>query len=324
MLALADTEDRKHPELRLEEMPDPVPGPGEVLLRVHATALNHADLSQVRGGYPPPPGESTIPGLEAAGIVEAVGESVDGWHIGDRAMALLAGGGHVERVAAPIGQLLPIPEPLSFVDAAAIPEVGVTAWTNLVHEGGLQRGEVVLITAAASGVGSFAVQLARELGARVIVAGRSLERLQLLLTLGAEVALPLGEELPARVRELTSGAGADLVLDLVGGEAVVQHLDSLRERGRLVLVGLLGGGKATVPLHVLMRRRLRLIGSVLRARSRAEKAALVAAFGDFALPRLADGRLRPTVDRVLPFAAIAEAYATLERGGVLGKIVLTV
>ncbi len=322
MLALAYTQDRHHPQLRLEEVSDPVAGAGEVLLRVRATALNHADLSQVRGGYPPPPGESTIPGLEAAGVVESVGESVEGWRVGDRAMALLAGGGHAEKVAAPVGQLLPIPPSLSFVDAAAIPEAGVTAWANLVHEGGLQRGEVVLITAAASGVGSFAVQLARELGARVLVAGRSPERLQMLLPMGAEAALPLGEDLPARIRELTGGEGVHLVLDLVGGEAIVQHLDCLRVYGRLVLVGLLGGGKATVPLFVLMRRRLRLIGSVLRARSRSEKAALVGAFGEFAAPRLADGRLRPIVDRVLPFAQIAEAYATLERGGVLGKIVL--
>src|SRR6185503_10222014 len=167
MLALAYTENRHHPALRLEEVADPVPGPGEVLLRVRATALNHADLHQVRGGYPPPAGESTIPGLEAAGVVESVGEGVESWRAGDRAMGLLAGGGHAERVAVPVGQLLPIPPSLSFVEAAAIPEVGVTAWTNLVHEGGLQRGEVVLVTAAASGVGSFAVQLARELGARV-------------------------------------------------------------------------------------------------------------------------------------------------------------
>jgi putative PIG3 family NAD(P)H quinone oxidoreductase len=322
MLALAFTQDRHHPALRLEEMPDPVPGPGEVLLRVHATALNHADLHQVRGGYPPPPGESTIPGLEAAGVVERVGDGVEGWRAGDRAMALLAGGGHAEKVAAPVGQLLPIPEPLSFVDAGAIPEVGVTAWTNLVHEGRLQSGETVLITAAASGVGSFAVQLARELGARVIVAGRSPERLQTLLPLGAEAALALGPDLPARLRELTGGEGVHLVIDLVGGEAIVSHLDCLREQGRLVLVGLLGGGQATVPLFSLMRRRLRLVGSVLRARSRQEKASLVAAFGDFALPRLADGRLRPIVDRVLPLAEIVAAYQMLERGGVLGKIVL--
>jgi putative PIG3 family NAD(P)H quinone oxidoreductase len=324
MLALAFKQDRQRPELRLDEVSDPVPGPPEVLLRVHATALNHADLQQVRGLYPPPPGESAIPGLEAAGVVEALGEGVEGWRVGDRAMALLAGGGHAEKVAAPVGQLLPIPASLSFEEAAAIPEVGLTAWTNLVHEGGLQRGETVLITAAASGVGSFAVQLARELGARVLVAGRSMERLQALLPLGAEAAFELGDDLSARVREATGSEGVHLVIDLVGGEAIVQHLDCLRERGRLVLVGLLGGGRATVPLFALMRRRLRLIGSVLRARSREEKAALVAAFGDFALPRLADGRLRPVVDRVLPFAQIAEAYAAIERGGLLGKVVVTV
>ncbi len=323
MLALAYAPDPHRPALRLEEVPEPLPKPGEVLLSVRATALNRADLQQVRGLYPPPPGESTIPGLEADGVIESVGEGVDGWRVGDRAMALLAGGGHAEKVAAPVGQLLPIPEPLSFAEAAAIPEVGVTAWTNLVHEGQLQSGETVLITAAASGVGSFGVQLARELGARVLVAGRSPERLAPLLDLGAAAAFPLGADLPVRVREATAGEGAHLVVDLVGGEAIVQHLDCLRDRGRLVLVGLLGGGKATLPLFTVMRRRLRVIGSVLRARSRAEKADLVFAFGDFALPRLADGRLRPIVDRVLPFAQIADAYEQLEHGGVLGKIVLT-
>ncbi len=323
MLALAYAPDPHRPALRLEEVPDPLPRHGEVLLAVRATALNRADLQQVRGLYPPPPGESTIPGLEAAGVIEAVGEGVGDWSVGDRAMALLAGGGHAEKVVAPVGQLLPIAQPLSFIDAATIPEVGLTAWTNLVHEGQLQSGETVLITAAASGVGSFAVQLARELGARVLVAGRSPERLAPLLDLGAAAAFSLGDDLPARVREATGGEGAHLVVDLVGGEAIVQHLDCLRDRGRLVLVGLLGRGKATLPLFTLMRRRLRLIGSVLRARSRAEKAALVAAFGDYALARLADGRLRPIVDRVLPFAQIAEAYEQLEHGGVLGKIVLT-
>src|SRR6185503_12151034 len=216
MLALAYTPDAHRPQLRLEDVPDPTPGRGEVLLAVRATALNHADLHQVRGGYPPPPGESTIPGLEAAGVVEAVGEGVDGWRTGDRAMALLAGGGHAEKVVAPAGQLLPVPERLSFVDAAAVPEVGITAWTNLVHEGRLQAGETVLITAAASGVGSFAVQLARELGARVLVAGRSPERLAPLLDLGAAAAFALGADLPARVREATGGEGAHLVVDLVG------------------------------------------------------------------------------------------------------------
>ncbi|HEV8631838.1 MAG TPA: NAD(P)H-quinone oxidoreductase [Thermoanaerobaculia bacterium] len=322
MLALDFTPHPQHPELRLVEVPDPVPGPGEVLLRVCATALNRADLLQVRGLYPPPAGESAIPGLEASGVVTALGEGIAGWRPGDRAMALLAGGGHAEQVVAPVGQLMPLPEPLTFVAGAAIPEVGLTAWTNLVHEGALQVGEAVLITAAASGVGSFAVQLARELGGRPLVAGRDPRRLSSLRPLGAEAFLSLGPELPAQARAATGGAGVDLVLDLVGGEGLVHHLDALRDGGRLVQVGLLGGARATLDLSRFMRRRLRLIGSVLRARSRAEKAALVAAFTAFALPRLANGRLRPVVDRVLPFARIADAYAELEAGGVLGKIVL--
>jgi putative PIG3 family NAD(P)H quinone oxidoreductase len=322
MRALTFVADPHRPLLRVEERPEPVPGPGEVLLRVHATALNRPDLQQVRGLYPPPAGESEIPGLEAAGVVAGLGPGAEGWHQGDRAMALLAGGGQAELAVAPVGQLMAIPERLSFEQAAAIPEAGLTAWTNLVHEGRLEAGESVLITAAASGVGTFAVQLARELGARVLVAGRSPARLQPLLELGAAAALPLGADLPAGVRAATGGRGVDLVLDFVGGEAIVLHLDCLRDGGRLLLVGLLGGGKASVPLWAVMRRRLRLIGSVLRPRSRDEKATLVAGFREFALPRLADGRLRPVVDRVLPFARIAEAYEQLERGGVLGKVVL--
>jgi NADPH:quinone reductase-like Zn-dependent oxidoreductase len=237
-------------------------------------------------------------------------------------MALLAGGGHAERVAVPAGQLLPIPDRLSWVEGAAIPEVGVTAWTNLVHEGRVAAGETVLVAGAASGVGTFVVQLARELGARVLVAGRSRARLAALLPLGAEAALSLGEELPREVAEVTGGAGVDLVLDMVGGEGIVHRLAALRTGGRLVLLGLLGGGSATLDLGLLLRRRWRIVGSVLRTRPRAEKAALVEAFGAFALPRLAEGRLRPVIDRVVPFAEIARAYAELERGGVLGKVVL--
>lgn len=274
---------------RLGEVPPPTPGRGEVLVRVRASALNRADLLQVRGLYPPPPGESEVPGLECSGVIEEVADGVDGWRSGDRVMALLAGGGHGEWAAVPVGQLMPIPSGLDFTAAAALPEVALTAWTNLVHEGGLGAGDPgeggsVLITAAASGVGTFAVQLARELGARVLVAGRTLERLEPLRELGADACLELGDGLAEAVRAATGGQGVDLVMDLAGGAGVNASLRALRNGGRLVLVGLL----ATA----------------------------------FARQRLDDGRLRPIVDRVFPFAEVTAAYRQMERGGNWGKLVL--
>ncbi len=308
---------------RLGELPDPEPGPGEALLHVRATALNRADLLQLRGLYPPPPGESEVPGLECAGEVAALGPGTSGYRIGERVMALLAGGGQAEKVTVPVGQLMPIPAGMSFERAAALPEVALTSWTNLVAEGGLESGASVLITAAASGVGTFAVQLASQLGARVLVAGRSLERLERLRPLGADVCILLDGTLPAAVREATGGRGADLVMELAGGPGLARRLAALRPRGRLVLVGVLAGTKSEIDLFDLLRHRLQLVGSVLRARPREEKARLVADFRSFAGQRLADGRLRPVVHSVRPFAEIADAYAEMERGGVFGKLVLT-
>jgi putative PIG3 family NAD(P)H quinone oxidoreductase len=322
VLAVLPEVDPADPRPRLGELPDPVAGPGEVLVRVRASALNRADLLQLRGLYPPPPGESPVPGLECAGEIVALGDGVDGWQVGDGVMALLAGGGHAELVAVPAGQLMPRPAPLSFTAAAALPEAALTAWTNLRVEGGLRAGETVLITAAASGVGTFAVQLAREFGAHVLVAGRDLTRLEPLRELGAEGACLLGETLPEAVRALNRGRGVELVMDLVGGPGLRHLLGALAPRGRLVLVGLMGGARAELELDAVLRRRLRIVGSVLRPRSRAEKAELVAGFRAFADERLADGRLRPVVDRVLPFAAVADAYAALAAGGVTGKVVL--
>ncbi|MCP3957903.1 MAG: NAD(P)H-quinone oxidoreductase [bacterium] len=308
----------------LGEMPDPRPGKGEALLRVRASALNRADLLQIRGLYPPPPGESEVPGLECAGEVTELGPEVSGWKVGDRAMALLAGGGQAEKVAVPTGQLMQIPDGLGYEDAAALPEVALTSWTNLIAEGRLERGQSVLITAAASGVGTFAVQLARELGARVLVAGRDMLRLERLRELGAEACIPLDESLPAAVRAITDGPGVDLVIDLAGGAELSHRLKALRNRGRLVLVGLLAGAAAQIDLGDVLRRRLRLTGSVLRARSREEKARLVADFSAFAAERLVDGRLRPIIHQVIPLTRVAEAYALMERGGVFGKLVLSV
>lgn len=308
-------------------MPDPKPGPGEVLVAVRAAGLNRADLLQLRGLYPPPPGESDVPGLECSGVVEELGEGVDGVAPGDRVMALLAGGGMAERVAVPVGQILPLPDGLSFEEGAALPEAGLTAWTNLVAEGELARGETVLVTGANGGVGSLAVQLAAELGGRVVAAGRSRERLEPLRDLGAEHLVIDAPGLAQAVRDATGGpkggGGADLVFDLVGGELLGEHLAALRNRGRLVLVGLMAGRTAELDLGEVMRRWLTLRGSVLRSRPREEKARLVAGFDEFAGPRLADGRLRPMLHRAFPFREIAEAYRTVLAGGYVGKVVVT-
>jgi len=313
------------PVPQLGEIPDPRPGRGEVLVRIRATAMNRADLLQIRGLYPSPPGESEVPGLECAGEIEELGEEVNGWQPGDRVMALLGGGGHAEKAVAPVGQLMRIPAGLSFEEAAALPEVAITSWTNLAYEGRLREGQSVLITAAASGVGIFAVQLARELGAaQVLVAGRSLDRLEKLRELGADTCLELDGWFPKAVRDATAGNGVDLIVDLAGGSEVGTHLKALKVGGRLVLVGILAGARAEIDLADLLRRRLQIVGSVLRARTRAEKARLVADFLAFASPRLEDGRLRPIVHKIYPLREIAEAYAQMEEGGVFGKLVLSV
>lgn len=321
MRAVLPPEDPRVPVPRVGDLPDPVPGPGEVLVAVEAAGINHAELLQIRGQYPPLPGESEVPGLECSGTV--IGREMPGlWQPGARVMALLGGGGHATRVAIPSGQLMPLPDNLSFEEGGAIPEAGLTAWTNLVAEGNLQAGETVLITGATGGMGSFAVQLARELGARVLAAGRDPGRLQQLRELGVEEICVAGSDLAQQVREATGGRGVDLVFDLVGGASINAHLGALRDGGRLVLVGLLGGRKVEVDLGAVLSRRLRIVGSVLRPRPRAEKAQLVEAFAAFALPRLRDRRLRPVVERVIPFERAAEAYKALELGGAFGKIVL--
>jgi putative PIG3 family NAD(P)H quinone oxidoreductase len=321
---------RSHPSVSksdpvvLGDLPDPRPAAGEALIDVAATALNHADLLQMRGAYPVPPGESEVPGLECAGTVAEVGEGVTEWVEGDRVMALLAGGGHATKVAAPAGQVMPLPESWSFEEGAALPEAALTAWTNLVAEGELEAGRTVLITGANGAMGSMMVQVAHHLGARVLAAGRDEERLRPLLDLGAEVLVLLGDDLPEAVREHTDGDGADLVVELVGGEHLSRSLGALKKQGRLVLVGLLAGVQAEIDLGDVLRRRLHLVGSVLRARSRDEKARLVSGFRD----RLGDvveaGKIDPRVGPVFPLEDIADAYRALKDGGQDGKVVVRV
>lgn len=323
MHAVLPVDEARSPRPVVGELADPVPGEGELLLAVRAAGLNHADLLQLRGLYPPPPGESEVPGLECAGVVESLGPGTAGFEPGDRIMALLAGGAHATKAVVPAGQVLPLPEGWSFEQGAAVPEAAITAWTNLVKEGRLETGESVLVTGATGGMGTMMVQLAHRLGARVLAAGRDLGRLRPLTGLGADALCVLDDDLPERVREALDGAGVDLVIDLVGGEHFPRCLKSLAPRGRLVLVGVLAGSRAEVDLADVLRRRLRIRGSVLRARSREEKAELVSAFADFALPLLAAGRIRPQVDRTFPFDRIGDAYEALRRGGVAGKVVVT-
>ncbi len=314
------------PLVTVIDRPDPIAGEGEILVEIAATALNHADLHQLQGNYPPPPGESEIPGLECSGTIAALGPGVDpaSFPVGSRGMALLAGGGHAQRVAVPVGQWMPIPASLSFVEAAALPEAALTAWTNLVAEGEVQAGESVLISGAAGGMGSFAVQIARELGARVFATGRDPERLARVAELGVEVVLE--HEQSEQIRALTDGRGVDLVLDFVGGRGFAERVGLLRRQGRAILIGTSAGRESTLDLGVILGRRLRIVGSTLRPRSRAEKAQRVRDFWSFAAARVEDGRLRAIVDRTLPFEAIAEGYRALadfRAARPFGKIVVT-
>jgi putative PIG3 family NAD(P)H quinone oxidoreductase len=302
------------------------PGPGQVLLRVAATAVNRADLQQRSGNYPPPPGESEILGLEAAGVIEAVGEGVEGWSRGDRAMTLLGGGGYAELALAPAGTLMPIPAGLDLTTAAALPEVFLTAYLNVFREAGLREGETLLVHGGASGVGTAAIQLAKALrSATVFVTVGSEDKAAACRELGAdEAVLYRREDFAERVRELTGGKGADVILDHIGAKYLEPNLACLAPYGRLVIIGLLGGAKAELNIGRLMVKRQRVIGSVLRARPVAEKAALTAAFREEVLPLFESGRLRPVIHAILPLAEARAGHEMMGANANTGKIVLQV
>jgi putative PIG3 family NAD(P)H quinone oxidoreductase len=311
--------------MRVADVPDPVPAPGEVLLRVHATAVNRADVLQRRGFYPPPPGASSILGLEASGEVEQLGAGVSGWHEGDLACALLAGGGYAEKVAVPAGQLMPTPRALDPVRAGAVPEVFITVHDNLVTRGRLGRGDTVLIHGGTGGVGTAAIQVARRLGARVLTTGGSAEGLQRCRELGAhEVINHREEDFVARVAALTDSHGVEVILDIIGAAYLERNLEALAIDGRLVIIGLQGGVRAEVGLNTMLSRRLTLIATTLRQRPTEQKAQIVRRFVEEALPGFEDGSLRPVIDRVLPLDQVVDAHRLMERGGHVGKIVLQV
>lgn len=310
--------------LRWVSRPRPQPGPGEVLLRVRAFGINRPDVLQRKGLYPPPPGASDIPGLEVCGDV--VGGNVAGTalQVGQRVCALLTGGGYAEYCVAPAGQCLPAPASLSDAEAAALPETFFTVWHNVFERGGLKPGELILVQGGSSGIGTVAIQLARAFGSRVWATAGSDLKCQACLTLGAERAINYRtQDFGDQVRELTSGRGVDMILDMVAGDYVAREIKCLAEDGRLIIIAVQGGATVSFDAALLMRRRLTISGSTLRARSVEFKTRLAKALFDEVWPLLETGKVRPQIHAVLPAAQIAQAHAMMESGGHIGKIVLT-
>lgn len=325
MRAVIVTEPGGPEVLRLAEAPDPVPGPGEVLIAVRATAVNRADLMQRRGLYPPPPGASEVLGLEAVGEVVAVPTTTDTpLGVGDRVMCLVGGGGYAELAAVPASNCILVPDGMPWADAAAIPEVFITAFQGLVRLGGLQAGDVALVHSIASGVGTAAAQICRALDARCIGTSRDPLRAQAAAPWGAE-ALAVGDDgFAPQVLQMTEGHGADVVLDLVGAKYLHDNVACLARGGRIVLTGLVGGRKAELDMGALLARQGTIVGSTLRGRTADEKAVIMSEFADWAMPLFADGALAPVIDRVLPIEEVAEAHRHVEADSAVGKVVLLV
>jgi putative PIG3 family NAD(P)H quinone oxidoreductase len=305
--------------LRWAEVPDPVAGPGEVLLDIVAAGINRADISQRQGSYPPPPGAPEYPGLEASGRIAALGEGVTGWRVGDEVCALLAGGGYAERVAAPVGQLLPIPKGVSLVEAAGLPEVVCTVWSNVFMLADLQEGESFLVHGGASGIGTIAIQLAKARGARVLCTAGSEEKLQRCRELGADIAINYRTE--DFVKE---AAPVDVILDNIGAEYLTRNVETLGTDGRLMIIGFQSGAVAEFNLGKLMRRRASVRSTGLRARPREEKAEIVASVREHVWPLVESGAVRPVIDRTVPMWDAAAGHRILEESTHVGKVLLTV
>ncbi|GAA3848124.1 NAD(P)H-quinone oxidoreductase [Streptomyces sedi] len=303
------------------EVPDPTPGPGEVLLEVASSGVNRADVLQRQGFYDPPPGASPYPGLECAGRVAALGPGVSGWRIGDEACALLSGGGYAELVNVPAGQLLPVPEGVGLLAAGGLPEVACTVWSNVFGVAGLRPGETLLVHGGASGIGTFAIQLAKAFGARVAVTAGSAEKLERCRELGADLLINYRDD--DFVEELRRVGGADVILDIVGARYLARNVEALATGGRLAVIGLQGGARGELPLGRLLARRGSVSATSLRARPPEEKAAIVGEVADRVWPLVAEGRLRPVIDRLLPLPEASLAHEVLEAGGHVGKILLT-
>jgi putative PIG3 family NAD(P)H quinone oxidoreductase len=309
--------------LNLEEVPDPAPAAGEVVVAIAAAGVNRADLMQRQGFYPPPPGAPPYPGLECAGQITAVGDGVTDLRPGDEVCALLAGGGYAEQVAVPAVQVLPVPAGLTLAEAAALPEVACTVYANVFMTAGLKPGETLLVHGGASGIGTMAIQLARALGARVACTAGSDAKLRRCRQLGAELAIDYtSEDFVAAVRDFTGGSGADVILDIMGGAYLQRNVAALAIGGRLVVIGLQGGATAELDLGTMLRRRLTVHAASLRARPVAEKAVVVAGVRDVVWPLILSGQVKPVIDTVVPLAEAARAHELMEAGQHIGKILL--
>lgn len=313
--------------LAIADLPLPKPGPGEVLIRVAAAGINHADLMQREGNYPPPAGVSPILGMEAAGTIVATGAEAPArrWRAGDSVCALIAGGGYAEYCTAPAGQCLPIPEGLSPVEAASLPEAAITVWANLFEPRRVHAGDLVLIQGGSSGVGAMAIQIARQFGgARVAATAGSGDKCLFAQSMGAEIAVNYHGDWQAEIASWSAPHGIDAILDMVGGEYVQKHLALLAPQGRLVHIAFSGGRQATIDLSLVMRKRLSITGSTLRSRPLGEKAALAAAVEQNLWPLFSQKRLRPAVFQTFPLAQAADAHRLLESSRHMGKLILRI
>lgn len=305
--------------------PIPSPGPGEVLIATRFAGINRPDLLQRKGGYPPPPGASDLPGLEVAGVIAALGSDVKKWRLGDQVCALVPGGGYAQFTLADADHCLPVPQGLSLLEASSLPETTFTVWANVVESGRLQRGETILVHGGSGGIGSTAIQLAKQLGATVIATAGSSEKVRYCEKIGADVAINYHlEAFDEIVKRATKGRGVDVILDIIGAPYLEKNLRSLAQGGRLVVIGLQGGHQGDIDLRLVLARHLTITASTLRPRTKSEKARLALAIEESVWPLFASGALRTHVDKVFPLENAADAHRYLESGEHLGKVVLAV
>jgi len=311
--------------MTIGELEDPTPAVDEVVIDVVAAGVNRADLLQRQGNHPPPPGAPGTIGLECSGVISAVGAEVVDWSVGDECCALLAGGGYAEKVVVPAVQVMPVPDGVDLVSAAALPEVVATVWSNVFMTAHLKEGETLLVHGGASGIGTMAIQLGVAHGARVLCTVGSKDKMDFCSRLGADVAINYKEaEWASVVREATGKAGADVILDIIGAKYLEDNVKSLAFDGRLVVIGLQGGRKGTLDLGRLTARRATVFGTGLRARSVADKAQIVAEVVGHVWPLVAARKVRPVVHRTLPLAEVQQAHRLLEESGHIGKVLLTI